>query len=204
MSARLYPNAVELFIDDSISEWTAYEVKALLLSQAFVYDPSKVFRDELNEALVIAESSALEGASFDDGLASGQPFTFLALLDNRQVHHVVLYADTGEAAYSPLLAYLGPDAVTGLPFTPQGQDYFIYPVTPPGGFFQVTDAPLVGPLNTYGLAGPYALAMSEGGVSYAIPTLFIDGRLIVKDKICAPPVEDDSCCRPTIRGSRCE
>ncbi|MGL4557155.1 MAG: hypothetical protein ACRCV5_06610 [Afipia sp.] len=130
----------------------------------------------------------------------------MQLADNRVPYHVVLFDDTGDDPYSPLISYHGSDKVDGLPVALQGANYFLFPVNPPGGFFSYgTNVDAVGMLGSYGLADPYALAETDGGTLYSIPTLVFGLDLDVNERICLLPdvVDSDECCRPTIRSSRC-
>lgn len=203
MAASLYPTAYAGLLSGDI-DWTALNVKAVLLTGSFVYDSGHIFRDEIHEDFVIAESDAVETPTYVDGVAGGQPAAFLQLLSNKEVQHVILYDDTGDPAYSRLLLYLDADAVDGVPFIPQGLDYFLYPVTPPGGFFSIEGEESTGEINSQPLGAPFALGESQEGFFSEIPQLVFGGRLVVRDRVCATPSEVQSCCKPTIRGSLCE
>lgn len=206
MSARLYPYAFGLFANESL-DWETASVRAILLSQAFTYNPAHQFRDEISDSYVIATSGILESPTFEDGVAGGLPFEWLQIASNRLAHHIVLFDDSGDDPYSPLIAYYGAADVNGLPLTVAGEDYFLYPTSPPGGFFRLTSiGDAIGPVNTYHVA--YNLALGEGtnGVGYSIPLLYIGRRLSVNEQICLLPdeLDSDECCAPTIRSSICE
>lgn len=203
MAARLYPTFAQGLSDGAI-DWTTLNPKAILLAADFAYNSALVYRDELTEGFVIQESSALASPSVTSGVYSGGgPFNWLQYSDNKQVEHIVLFDDTGDDAYSQLIAHWDFESVTGLPFTPNGQNYYLYPVSPPGGFFAISTAALIGMLGSYALAGDYALSEVSGGDTYVLPDLVLTTALDVRDRVCIPASEVESCCTPTFRGSAC-
>lgn len=202
MSARFYPGGFSQIQDGTI-DWTTANLKALLLSSQYTFNPAEDKRDNISDSYVIGTSSALTGATYANGLAGGDPFVWLQLSDTRVVDQIVIFDDSGDDPYSQLILHWDSTCLEGLPFTPQGEDYYLYPVTPPGGFFQITEDPVVGPINTYPLAGPYALAEAIGGDSVFIPCLYIGRDLRVRAKVCVRPDVSDSCCPPTITGDVC-
>jgi hypothetical protein len=200
VTVRFYPAGLSGLLSGAVA-WE--DIRALLLSPAFVYDAAAIHADSIDPAFVIARSELLEEPSFDGGLASGLPLEFQQLLDTRLVEHVVFFQDVGDDSYSPLLVYYGPSSLAGVPFIPEGLDYFVYPVSPPGGFFRVSEDPIVGTIASYPLADALSLGELGGGVFIETPRLYVGGRLNVRDRICLTPEEIDNCCRPTIRSSRC-
>jgi hypothetical protein len=204
VTTHVYPAAVVGFQNETL-DWTAEDIKAILLGPGFSYDGSLIYVDELPSQHIIATSNALENRTFANGLAVADPAGFLQLLSNLEITHVVLYQDTGAPAYSPLIAHYDVDSIIGAPKTPTGEDIFVYYISPPGGFFQFTDGELVGPIDTYLIADDIALAELEGGITLVLPSVLLDTRLNVRTHVvCAPPEEGDDCCEPTIRSSRCD
>lgn len=204
MAARLYPTFAQR-ISDGLIDWTTLTPKALLMSSDFVYDSSKVYRDELNESFVMNTSDVLPDPSVtaDDAYKGSGPFAWLQYADTKIAGHVVLFDDTGDDAYSELIGHWDSDSVTGLPFTPNGSNYYLYGVSPPGGYFAISSAELLGHLGSYALSGDFALAEVTGGDTYILPTLVLTTALDVRDRVCIPASEVESCCTPTFRGSAC-
>lgn len=205
MSAFLYPSFFSNLANESV-DWTDLNPRAVLLSQAFVYDPALQFRDQLDENFVIEESPIATNLTYNNNVGNSLPFTWLQLSDNRTAYHIVVYDDVGDAPYSELLFYLGADSVEGLPSPMAGEDYFLYPVSPPGGFFSLYNVGgIVGPIGSYSLAFSLALGEGIGGVTYAIPVLVFGRRLIVSQQNCFLPdvIDSDECCGPVIRNSPC-
>jgi hypothetical protein len=204
MSANLYPLAAAQLLDGSL-DWTTASIKALFLSEGFSFDAADTYRDQLNESMVIAESNGLTNASVtSNGVYTGDPFIWPQLVDNRVVNQIALFNDTGDDAYSLMIAHWDAECLLGIPITLAGEDYFFYPVSPPGGFFQITEGDLIGPISTYTLAAGYALGEIVGSTIYLIPCPIFTGRILtVRDRVCIPANELESCCKPTIRSSQC-
>lgn len=205
MSGRLYPFAAAQLIDETL-DWEGGTIKALLLAEGYVFSTSHVVREDINDNFVIATSEALIDPSIsDDGVYTGAgAFRWLQLLDPKTVYQVVIFDDTGDDAYSPLIAHWDSDGLIGAPLQLQGEDYFLYAVSPPGGFFQIASGDLLGPLATYQLAGAYALGEIQGSTSYLIPDLVLGRRLVVSDRICIPSSGLNSWCGdPVIKGTPC-
>lgn len=205
MTARLYPQA---FTDLQAGTlvWESLSIKGLLLSDAFTYDETAVMRDEISDAYVIATSSAMTNPVRNGDVVTGDPIAWLQVSSPKIVKKIVLFDDTGDDAYSQLIAYFDVDAVDGLPYTINGQNYYLYPVTPPGGYFSYgTFDDILGSLGSYSLASYIALGEMEGGTSYAIPVLIFGLDLDVNERVCLLPdeLDTDECGPPTIRSSLC-
>lgn len=206
MTARVYPSAFSQLAAGTL-DWTALDLRAVLLSEAFVYDETMQYFDEVNTSFIIAESELLTNATYEDEVFGGSPFEWLQLSDNRSPRHILIYEDSGDDAYSDLIAYYSAASVDGLPQDLNGQNYYLYPVFPPGGFFELGEyASLIGPINSYALAYALPLGESIGSVAYTIPTLVFGLDLAVRSKVCYLPDEVDSpyCGPPTIRSSLCD
>lgn len=205
MTSHIYPSALLGLLDESL-DWTAEEVKAVLLTGNFVYDPSQVYVDELPAEHIIAVSEeGLANRTYVNGLAYGDPAVFLQLSSPLSISQVVLFQDTGDPAYSKLLMHYDVDSVIGAPKIPRGEDEFVYPIFPFGGFFQLTDEELFGPISTTLIGGPLAISELEGGVLLILPSVLLDSELNIHTHVlCIPSDEPEDCCEPTIRSSRCD
>ena len=203
MTVHIYPSALVGFQNETL-DWTAEEIKAVLLGPGFSYDGSLVYFDELPAQHIIEVSADMGNRTFANGLAVADPAAFLQLLSSLEITHVVLYQDTGDVQYSPLIAHYDVESIIGAPKVPTGEDIFVYYISPPGGFFQFTDGELVGPIDTYLLADDIAIAELEGGITLVLPSVLLDTGLNVHTHVvCRPPEEGEDCCEPTIRSSRC-
>jgi hypothetical protein len=204
VSGHIYPQALA-GLRDGTFDWTANEIKAVLLGPNFVYDSSKIYLDELRVADIIGSSGETDHRTFVDGEAKADPFPFLQLFSNLLIANAVIYVDTGDPAYSMLIAHYDSDSIIGAPKAADGEDEFLYSVLPPGYYFKFSSVELVGPINTYQLAGNVALAEIIGGLTLTLPDLLIDSRLRVHTHVvCANPADPNDCCEPTIGSSRCE
>src|SRR5690606_8329565 len=110
-------------------------------------------------------------------------FRFAPFLDEREVSQVLIFLDGGDPAYSLLLAYWGEEELVGVPFAPQGLEYFVHPDAELGGYFRLTEDPIVGLLGTYGFGAPLSIGELEGGLEIADAALFVSGRLSVGDRV---------------------
>lgn len=204
MSGHIYPQALA-GLRDGTFDWTANDIKAVLLGPNFVYDSSLVYLDELRVADIIDVSGAMDHRVYENGEAKGGPFPFLQLFSNLLIANAVIYVDTGDPAYSMLIAHYDSDSIIGAPKAADGEDEFLYSIIPPGYFFKFSSEELVGPINSYLLAGNVALGEIFGGLTLLLPDLLLDSRLRVHTHVvCANPKDPNDCCDPTIGSSRCE
>lgn len=205
MSATIYPSALAALLNDTL-DWTAEEIKVVLLGPSFIFDPTLVYLSELPSEHIIAISELeLGNRSYDDGIALGDPAEFLQLVSNQLITSVVVFQDTGDPQYSPLIAYYTGDSVLNTPMPAAGMDLYVYAPVEPGGWFQVVDSDLVGIINSHVMGDDFSIAELSGGLSLVLPTLQIAGRLEVNTHVvCAGPDEPEDCCEPEIRSSRCD
>jgi hypothetical protein len=188
-----------------VFDWLAHEIVIALMAPAFVVDFSQLYADSLPDGDIIRVSDPMTGRTYVDNIAGGEPAAFLQLFDTRAISHAVIYQDTGDIAYSPLVAYYDEDNIFGAPLVSEGLDQFLFGSFPPGGFWKFGSNPLIGEINTYLLAGNVALSELTGGDTIVMPQLLLSGRLTVTTQaICATPDEPNDCCEPTIRSSICE
>lgn len=203
MTTHIYPSALVGLRDGTLS-WTAEQIRAVFLGPNFVYDPSLVNVDELPAAHIIDTSDPIARRTYENGLAAGGPAAFIQLFDNKIITHVVLYQDVGDPVYSPLIMHYDVDSIIGAPKTPLGNDEYVYALSPPGGFFQLTSSELLGLINSYTIGANFTLAELEGGLTLVLPSVLLAGALRVHTQVvCVPREEAENCCEPTIRSSRC-
>jgi hypothetical protein len=207
MTARIYPSASSQLISGDI-DWEGATLRAVLLSDSFVYDQAAVMLDEIDSGQIIATSIPLEGATLvgttmDYVYSSENPFTWQQIFDDRLGTHVVVYEDTGDPAYSPLIAYWGPDTVLGTPLPLQGEDYFLYFPLEAGGYFRVIPGDLLGTISTIPLADSYSIGEVTGESVFLLFDLLIGRRLLARDRVCAPKSGLESCGTPVITRSSC-
>lgn len=205
MTASIYPTVLSDILNETF-DWTAEEIRVLLLGPSFIYDPFAQYLNDVPPEHIIADSVlGLANRTYEDGVARGDPAEYLQLLSNQLISGVILYQDVGDDAYSPLIAYYPSTDVLGTPRAAIGEDIYVYTPVDPGGWFQIVDEVLEGTINGGVLGGNLSLAELSGGLQLVMPTLLIDGRLNVGSHvICAPASGGDDCCEPTIRSSRCE
>lgn len=204
MAAALYPNTFAA-LQDGTFDWTANDIRLVLLGPGFTVDYSAQVFDEIPDANIIAISDPLTDRAYTNGLATGGAAEFLQLFDNRAISHVILYQDVGDDAYSPLVAYYDSDNILGAPLVSEGVDQRVTYAWPPGGYFFFFSQELQGEINSYLLAGPVALAELFGGDAVLMPQLLLGSKLTVTTQaVCATPDEPEDCSPPTIRSSKCE
>lgn len=203
MPGRLYPANIGFLLEPSTT-WEDLTVRAAMVTSLFEYDSADAFLDDIPPAHIVGTSDPLEAATLSSSLvASGEPFEWAALLSPLTVAGIVLYADYGDPAYSPLLAFYPADQLIGVPLTPAGLQYFLYPSADIAGFFQIFDEEIEGSIGMVGLASPVALAELEGGLTAAFPDLLLSGTLSEREKACMPADFEDTCCTPEIRSTLC-
>ena len=105
-------------------DWERDNIKAMLLTAGFGLSPQsheRLFLGNIPLPACISEGVPLTGRQIIDGCISAKDITFPADAlspDRNDISAIVIYAYSGDAATSPLIAYLG-DA-QGLPLTPNG------------------------------------------------------------------------------------
>lgn len=134
MEARLFSYARELFATAQL-DWTAGDVRAVLLPPEVALDGSEQFLSEIASGARIAISEIIGNRTAANGVCNGDPAEFPSLADTRLVQSVVLFKDTGSESSSLLIAYYGDENIQGDPFAPAGVDYFFYPDATLGGYF---------------------------------------------------------------------
>lgn len=118
MATGLYAKGRQKFLEGSIA-WLTADIKAVLVDAADY--TADLANDEFLSAIAVggrvATSSNLGSKTSTDGVADAADATFSSVSGD-SCEAIVLYKDTGDAATSPLIAYI--DNYTGLPVTPNG------------------------------------------------------------------------------------
>ena len=119
MSNALYGKGRDKFLNGDI-DWAVDTIKAVLVdtaAYAVAIDTDEFLSsipvgDRIATATLGSKTSAL-------GVADAADTAFTSVTGDT-VEAIVIYKDTGDAATSPLIAYI--DTATGLPLTPNGGD----------------------------------------------------------------------------------
>lgn len=123
MANAVYGKARELFLNGDL-DWASDNIKAVLVDTA-AYEVSIDTDDylaDIPEGDRIATSGNLASKTSTLGVADAADVTFSTVTGDVS-EAIVIYKDTGDAATSPLIAYI--DTATGLPITPNGGDITI-------------------------------------------------------------------------------
>ena len=125
MANALYDLGRQAFLEGSIA-WLTDSIKAVLVNIQGGHYAVNLATDQFLSAIAAGDRVAISGALASKtsaaGVADAADVTWSAV-SGAQCGAIVLYKDTGNAATSPLIAYL--DTVTGLPVTPSGADIAI-------------------------------------------------------------------------------
>lgn len=120
MANALYTLGREKFLKGEIS-WNSDNIKCVLVDAADY--TVNLATDEFLSAIAsggrVATSGNLASKTTTGGVADAADITFSAVTGDPS-EALVIYKDTGDAATSPLIAYI--DTATGLPVTPNGGD----------------------------------------------------------------------------------
>lgn len=121
MSNTLYDLGRQAFLDGDI-DWSADTIKAALVDTGvYTFSQSHQYYSSVSSA-VVGTPATLASKTSTSGVADAADVTYSAV-SGSTVEALVLYKDTGNAATSPLIAYI--DTATGLPVTPNGGDISI-------------------------------------------------------------------------------
>ena len=123
MANALYPRwkqaLLEFTADNDLDGQT---VKVALVTAGYTYSGANQYYSSVS-ASVVGTPQTLGNKTFTDGVFDADDVTFLAV-SGSQVVSLVIYIDTGNAATSPLVAFID-SGVTNLPVTPNGGDISI-------------------------------------------------------------------------------
>ena len=123
MANTLYDFARQRFLEAQIN-WMTDTIKVLLVDTG-AYTPQTAVHQYLADISIaarIAGPVTLTAKSTVGGAADGADVTFTSVT-GASIEAIVIYADTGTEATSPLIAYI--DTATGLPITPNGGDIIV-------------------------------------------------------------------------------
>ena len=120
MANALYGKGRQKFLEGDI-HWDTDNIKVVLVDLADYTLSIDVheFLSSVPVAARVATSANLGTKTVTLGVADAADITFTAVTGDPS-EAVIIYLDTGDAATSPLIAYI--DAATGLPVTPNGGD----------------------------------------------------------------------------------
>ena len=121
MASFVYDKSREKFLVGDLS-WRDDTIKAVLVTSA--YAPNKAtheFLSTITAAQQVATSPALTAKTWAAGVADAADTVFAAVAAGKVGAAVVVVKDTGNAATSPVIAYID-SASSGLPVTPNGGD----------------------------------------------------------------------------------
>jgi hypothetical protein len=121
MASALYPIGKKAILDASINLDTDTIKVALVDTGTYTYSSAHDFYNDVSSA-VVGTPQTLANTTTTGGTFDADNSTFTAV-SGSTVEALVIYKDTGNAATSPLIAYI--DSGTGLPVTPNGGDITI-------------------------------------------------------------------------------
>ncbi|MFW1969301.1 hypothetical protein ACG95P_19840 [Acinetobacter guillouiae] len=123
MANTLYDKGRQRFLEGQFN-WLTDTIKVYLVStSAYTVNASThEFISDISSSARIAGPVTLTAKSTAGGAADAGDATFTAV-SGGAIGAIVIYADTGTEATSPLIAYL--DTATGLPITPNGGDIIV-------------------------------------------------------------------------------
>ena len=124
MANALYPKWKEALLQFSANNsLSAGTVKvALVDTGSYTYSSADQYYSSVSSA-VVGTPQTIGSKTFTNGVFDGADATFTSVTGN-SVEALVIFIDTGNAATSPLVAYID-TSVTGLPVTPNGGDIVI-------------------------------------------------------------------------------
>ena len=115
MANALYLKAKEKFLNGAIN-MVSDDIKVVLVDTAdYIYSSAHEFLSSIPSAARVSTSSNLVNKSITNGIFDADDVTFSAVSGDVS-EALVIYKDSGDAATSPLIAYI--DTATGLPITP--------------------------------------------------------------------------------------
>lgn len=133
MANAIYPKAKESWLQGGINMASGDVRAALVDTASYTYSASHQYYSSVSSA-VVGTPVTLTSKTFTDGVFKAANSTFTAV-SGATVEAVVIYVDTGNAATSPLIAYVD-SGQTGLPVTPNGGDIVIAWSTGANGIFK--------------------------------------------------------------------
>lgn len=123
MANALYPKWKQALLEFTANnDLDGQTVKVALVTAGYTYSGANQYYSSVS-ASVVGTPQTLGNKTFTDGVFDADDVTFLAV-SGSQVVSLVIYIDTGNAATSPLVAFID-TGVTNLPVTPNGGDITI-------------------------------------------------------------------------------
>ena len=123
MANTLYDFARQRFLEAQIN-WMTDTIKVILVDTG-AYTPQTSVHQYLSDiptSARIAGPVTLTSKATTGGAADAADVTFTSVT-GASIESIIIYADTGVEATSPLIAYI--DTATGLPITPNGGDIIV-------------------------------------------------------------------------------
>lgn len=123
MANALYDKARERFLTGQFN-WSTDSIKSVLVDTGAytVSLTSHEFLSDISSSARVSTSGAFTGKTTTGGAADANDITFSSV-SGPSIEAIVIYADTGTEATSPLIAFI--DTATGLPITPNGGDIIV-------------------------------------------------------------------------------
>jgi hypothetical protein len=136
VDSQLFPSARQLFLTGQLN-WLTGDMRAILLVDSFVPTFAEENLDDISSTYIVATSELITGRTAVDGVASSDVIELGLLLSSLLCSKAIIYKDTGVAATSSLILFIGDDGLVSAPFVPVGLEYFIYPNVVAGGLFSL-------------------------------------------------------------------
>lgn len=123
MANALYPKWKEALLQFTTNnDLSSGTVKTALVTAGYTYSSSDQYYSSVS-ASVVGTPQTLGSKTFTNGVFDAADVSYTAVTGS-QVVSLVIYIDTGNAATSPLVAFID-TGVTNLPVTPNGGDILI-------------------------------------------------------------------------------
>lgn len=159
MANKLYPKTKAKLLKAQL-DLSSVTVKVLLVDNNYAYSDAHQFLSDVPSAYRIATSPALTGVTIgasDASFHSNNPVLagVAGSSGGEQINAIILFHDSGSVGSSELIAYFD-SGVTGLPFTPNGDDLDIQ--VPPGGWFSLGGGTMGDPWDQATMTAPPTVA----------------------------------------------
>ena len=123
MANALYPKWKQALLEFTANnDLDGQTVKVALVTAGYTYSAANQYYSSVSGS-ALGTPQTLNNKTFTDGVFDADDVTFTAVTGS-QVVSLVIFIDTGNAATSPLVAFID-TGVTNLPVTPNGGDISI-------------------------------------------------------------------------------
>lgn len=123
MANALYPKWKQALLEFTANnDLDGQTVKVALVTAGYTYSAANQYYSSVSGS-ALGTPQTLNNKTFTDGVFDADDVTFTAVTGS-QVVSLVIFIDTGNAATSPLVAFIN-TGVTNLPVTPNGGDISI-------------------------------------------------------------------------------